>query len=124
MNHESPNYVYAENSSIFELKRMLDDKKIPYDYYDSRNTEFKLVGKVCPKIQISYPNNGKKRVCSVIQGYGTYGSEDNKLEIMGLLNPDEDGGNPDSVKGWLTAEDVFSRISKHWQQRLSTFDVR
>ena len=124
MNYESPNYIYTENSAIFELKRMLDDAKVPYDYYDSRDVNFELAGKVCPKIQISYPNNGNNMVCSVIQGYGTYGSEENKLEIMGLIDPEIDKSNPDSVKGWLSAEDVFNRISKHWQKMLSVFDVR
>lgn len=121
MIYESPNYVYTENSAIFELKRMLDSNGIPYDYYDSRDVKF---GGICPKIQISYPNNGNNRVCSVIQGYGTYGSEENNLEIMGLIDPERDESNPDSVKGWLSAEEVFNRISKHWQKMLSVFDVR
>ena len=37
-----------------------------------------------------------------------------RLEIMGLLTKEErkDG----TVKGWLTAEDVFARIKKHWEE--------
>jgi hypothetical protein len=43
-----------------------------------------------------------------------YGSEDGLLEIMGLLTPEEEGW--DEVRGWLTAEDVFSRI-KEWHAK-------
>ena len=55
-----------------------------------------------------------KIVCSVIEGYGTYGAEDDRLEIMGLLISEEEAN--DTVAGWLTAEDVFSRIKKHYEE--------
>ena len=42
---------------------------------------------------------------------GTYGSEEDKLEITGLLTEIEE--EEDSVRGWLTAEEVFKRIKKH-----------
>lgn len=46
-----------------------------------------------------------------IEHYGSYGKDEDKLEIMGLLTPDEE--EHDSVLGYLTAEDVFERIRKH-----------
>lgn len=70
------------------------------------------------KYQIFYPSmqvsiHGIRYSCSVIQGTGTYGCEDNLLEISGLLSPEEKAF--DDVKGWLTAEDVFERIKKHYE---------
>lgn len=32
---------------------------------------------------------------------------------MGLLTPEE--AEQDSVCGWLTADNVFERIKKHWE---------
>ena len=67
------------------------------------------------KYHIEYPCSYKKnqdRVCSVVQGYGTYGAENNLLEIMGLLTPEEE--KDDTVVGWLTAEEVFERIKHHY----------
>lgn len=60
------------------------------------------------QICVYYPDG--KRMISVIEGYGTYGVEDDLLEIMGLLTPEE--LEWDSVRGWLTAEDVFGRIAR------------
>lgn len=64
--------------------------------------------------QVCYPKNGDERVCSCIEHYGSYGKDDDKLEIMGLLTTEEQEHG--SVVGWLTADEVFSRISKHWQE--------
>lgn len=50
-------------------------------------------------------------VCSVIQGYGTYGGNQNLLEIFGLTGTDND------VEGWLSAAEVFGRIKKHWEEK-------
>lgn len=47
----------------------------------------------------------------------SYGSAFDKLEIMGLLTKEEqleDVGDESSVKGYLSATDVFGRISKHY----------
>lgn len=70
------------------------------------------------KYHIEYPCSYKKncdRVCSVIQGYGTYGAENDLLEIMGLLTDEEE--KDDSVAGYLTAKDVFVRINKHYAKQ-------
>lgn len=60
------------------------------------------------QIKIYYKNDDN--FFSVIQGYGTYGNEQNLLEIMGLLTPEEE--EVDDVCGFLTAENVFERIVK------------
>lgn len=61
--------------------------------------------------QICYPNNAERQ-CSVIEHYISYGNEDDLLEIMGLLTPEEE--KYDRVKGYLTAEEVFKRIKEHY----------
>ena len=64
-------------------------------------------------MQVSYPcNDYDKRVCDAVCFPGSYGFEAGLLEIMGLVDEEEVG---DSVEGWLTAEEVFNRISCHWQ---------
>lgn len=49
-----------------------------------------------------------------IEHYVSYGNEQDKLEIMGLLTPEEKKN--DSVLGYLSAEEVFSRINRHWKE--------
>ncbi len=90
---------------IDKLKKMLDDADIPYEYSHT------ILGHdhICyPEGLISY------RRCSVIFGSGTYGYEKGLLEIMGLLTPEEE--EMDSVVGYLSAENVFERISKDWAE--------
>jgi len=63
-------------------------------------------------LQINYPSV-ENRICDVICHSYSYGHEKGLLEIMGLVNHKITG---DSVEGWLTAEDVFKRISKHYRR--------
>lgn len=102
---------------ILEIKRlaeMLKEAGIPFQwdvqdyrpYFDDW------------RYQIFYPNmqvsiHGIRYSCSVVQGTGTYGYDDNLLEISGLLSPEE--MEFDDVKGWMTAEEVFERIKKHYE---------
>lgn len=99
-------------TEIFKLKEMLTSSGIPFDYRDDTHI-FEYIGE--EKYQIEYPcsyHNGE-RICSIVQGSGTYGAEQNLLEIMGLLTPEE--SKQDSVCGWLSADNVFERIKKHWE---------
>lgn len=86
---------------IFTLKSMLEEAGIPFAFLDGFLGGFRL----------RYPSD-TQCVCSVIQHRYSYGNYDDKLEIMGLAKDKED-----SVEGWLTAEDVFSRIQKHYDER-------
>lgn len=52
-------------------------------------------------------------ICSAIETPFSYGHENDRIEIMGLLTEEEEA-NFDSVTGNLTAEDVFERIKAHW----------
>lgn len=88
-------------NEILRLKEMLIQQKIPFDF-----SEFHGGYHIC------YPNKDNV-ICSVIEHDGSYGREDDKLEIQGLLTEQELEETDDTVLGYLTAEDVFARISKH-----------
>lgn len=90
-------------NEILRLKEMLIHHQIPFEF-----SEFQGGYHVC------YPNKDNV-ICSVIEHDGSYGREEDKLEIQGLLTEQELKETDDTVLGYLTAEDVFARISKHWE---------
>ena len=109
----------SEYKEIFKLKRMLEDAHIPFDWEESfgySKHDLEELRRVAPDLldhyHIMYPCKGNLQICSVIEGYGTFGATDDKLEIMGLLTPEE--RDDDCVLGYLTAENVFSRIQNHY----------
>lgn len=90
---------------IFKLKEMLEKAQIPFvfkEHNDARNG-----------YQILYPADGIKRQCSVIEHSYSYGNEQDLLEIMGLLTDEE--VEVDDVVGFLSAENVFKRIKKDYE---------
>lgn len=90
-------------NEILRLKEMLTQHQIPFDF-----SEFHGGYHIC------YPSEDNV-ICSVIEHDGSYGREEDKLEIQGLLTEQELEETDDTVLGYLTAEDVFARISKHWE---------
>lgn len=64
--------------------------------------------------QVCYPCEGNGRIMDAIEHYGSYGKEEDLLEIMGLLTPEEEA--QDSVLGHLSAQDVFIRIERHYME--------
>lgn len=93
---------------IFKLKKMLEDAKIPFDFFEM-DPQARLIIPEWEHWHINYPSK-KNCIISIIEGVGTYGEEDDKLEIMGGLTEEE--AKHDAVVGWLTAENVFNRIKK------------
>ena len=93
---------------------MLEKKKIPLTLHVQviRN---QILFPTIWSIRNKYKLDGS-RVISVVEGIGSYGREADKLEIMGLLTPEE--AERDSVAGWLTADDVFRRIKEHYENEL------
>ena len=92
------NYV-----QIFKLKSMLEKAKIPFDFES-----------IYGGYLLCYPSNIEKScACSVIEHKFSYGFTNGLLEIMGLLTNKE--FKNDEVVGYLTAEEVFNRINKHWK---------
>lgn len=59
--------------------------------------------------QIWYPSRDES-VCDVICHKYSYGYECGLLEMMGLTTTEDD------VDGYLTPEEVFERIWRHWQK--------
>ena len=94
---------------IFRLKKMLEDDNIPFDFFEMDPDARKII----PEFEhwhINYPNRNKF-IVSVVEGIGTYGEQDDKLEIMGGLTEEEKEEGYEVI-GWLTAEEVFERIKK------------
>ncbi len=108
---------------IFKLKKMLEEAGIPFSwnegwgYGKEREEELR---KVAPDLvehyQICYPVfDPEHRWISVIEGFGTFGAEQDRLEIMGGFTPWEQFKYDDLVMGHLTAKNVFKRIKNHWE---------
>lgn len=104
-----------EFKEIFRLRDMLDKKNIKYVFED--NTY--LIGeKEFTSYHIWLFDNEEEKMkdnffISIIQNFGSYGREQDLLEIMGLLTKKE---QPCGVAGYLTAENVFKRIKKHLKE--------
>ena len=102
----NPDGTWAVNPAykeIHKLREMLVSAGIPHEV--KRNADGWHIG--YPTLDL----NGD-RVCSIVENMISYGHENDLLEIMGLLTPEEE--EEDAVMGWLTAEDVFGRIKAHW----------
>ena len=125
----------SKYKEIFKLKEMLEIAEIPYIFIDRFEEDRKLMKnneylkdkeyyqillfddfrEVIEHYDVYKVFNNEKRIISIVQGYRTYGEEDDLLEIMGLLTEEEE--KIDSVTGYLTAEDVFNRIVKYFKNK-------
>lgn len=105
-NYRTNMYTLPINNyrTIFKLKAMLESEHIPFVFKDRSFERYLFYTLSYP---VAHSKNG--RVCTVIQGYCTYGSEKGLLETMGLLMPDEE-----KCRCALTVNDVFNRIKAHW----------
>lgn len=104
--------IYRE---ILKLECMLSEANIPH-----------TLGRIYDGWQVCYPTNDPcTRVMDAIEHFGSYGKDIDKIEIMGLLTPYEE--EHDYVLGYLTAEEVFKRIKKHydgeWNSYISSLSV-
>ena len=129
----------SKYKEIFKLKEMLEKAEIPYIFIDRVEEDRKLMKnneylneylkdkeyyqillfddfrEVMERYNTYKVFDNEKIIISIVQGYGTYGEEDDLLEIMGLLTEEEE--KIDSVTGYLTAEDVFNRIVKYFKNK-------
>ena len=90
---------------IHKLRKMLMFAQIPHTFT-----------RLFDGWQVCYPEDRQSDncVCDAVQHFGSYGSEDDRLELMGLLSEEENeeyGG----VLSYLTAQEVFDRIEAHWK---------
>lgn len=88
---------------IFKLKEMLECEGIPFEFREVTDFE---------GYQLFYPNV-ENNVCDIILHNGSYGREQGLLEIMGLVDKEKVG---DDVEGYLTADECFNRIKKHFEE--------
>ncbi len=96
----------TEYFEIMKLALRLKEMDVPFEFFaidESHKHGF----------QILYPN-AKSRVCSVIENDYSYGHEKDLLEIKGLVTDEEQSLVDDDVLGYLTADDVYKRIKKHY----------
>ena len=89
-----------ENNEMDKLIPMLCKADIPFDLAIHMG-----------RPQIIYPSI-ENCVCDAVLHWGSYGRERGLLEIMGLCDAEDD------VEGWMTAEEVFARISEHYKKNL------
>jgi hypothetical protein len=77
------------------------------------NIPFELTTDCCgnENNQVWYPSHDEN-ICDVICHAFSYGGDKGLLEMMGLTDDDYD-----DVEGWLTADEVFSRIYTHYMNR-------
>lgn len=116
---------------IERLHEMLTDAGIEHEWRDRTPPGYDRMLRENPRLfdernwgwqVIVYKENGD-RLVSAVEGWGTYGygnathgidgsdeTDGDLIEIMGLLTPDEE--ECDIVVGYLTAEEVFRRITE------------
>ena len=97
-----------KKTELDKLEDYLIDKRITYERFDE-DEERDEIGRIlkCDRHQICVPEDGEGCRWDAICQRGSYGHERGLLEIYGELIVEEDG---DSVKGYLTADDVIKRI--------------
>lgn len=112
-------------TEIFKLKVMLDKENIPYTFLDRSFIDYEKHELQYPFYQIIVyePIEYEEpiRLISVIQGHGSYGENLDLLEIQGCLTNKEE--EQDSVKGYLTAKEVFKRIKKQYYAILEAENI-
>ena len=86
--------VDPKYQEILKLHTMLLDEDIPHD-----------IERALDGWRISYPSSGLNRVFSIVENRLSLGSIDDHIEIELY-----------SLQGYLTAENVFNKIKKHYEE--------
>lgn len=108
---------------IHRLHEMLNEAGIPHEFLDRTPPTGWPDHRVKWGYQVIVYHPDGEPMISAAEGAGSYGfggwdhgmfgtdeKDGDLIEIMGLLTPEEEKNN--SVAGYLTAEEVFSRIQK------------
>lgn len=95
---------------IEKLHFLLSEADIPHKFIDRG-----IIKQIC------YPSSSNI-IASVIFGEGTFGFKSGLLEIYGLLTDKE--AEIDDVAGYLSAEEIFERIFKHYREEIKNEEVR
>lgn len=107
----------SKGLEILKLRDMLDEAHIPY--YFNHIAEFGGYNDKPAYQIIIYDEQIKHRLCDVIYHIGSYGFDQNQLEIMGALTNEEN--EDDSVLGYLTADEVFKRFKYCYEHNTSFY---
>lgn len=120
--------VSRKYKEIFKLKKMLEDANIPFEFIEGFGfADDKYLKVICPDLldhyQLCYPKKGEDQYISVIEGFGTYGEERDRLEILGGFTPMEELENGRTTPiGGLTAKNVFKRIKDHYEKERKLYE--
>ena len=95
--------IRRKYNEIFRLKKMLEEDAIPFCF-------MMMLG----GFHLIYPAEGAV-ICSVIEHDGSYGRDQDLLEIQGLMTQGEMEDSGDTVLGYLSAENVFNRIKRQYR---------
>lgn len=110
--HQDHNKLNCSYKEILKLNIMLDNAKIPH-----------TMRRLDDGWQVIYtPYHPDSWVADAIETRYSYGVDDDLLELAGRLLTEEEL-KQDSVVGGLTANDVFERISKHWEEHKKEIDA-
>ena len=105
ISHQDHNKLNPSYNEILKLNMMLDNAKIPH-----------MMRRLDDGWQVIYtPYHPDSWVADAIETRYSYGAKDDLLELAGRLLTGEELKRS-SVVGELTANDVFQRISKHWEE--------
>lgn len=105
ISHQNHNKLNPSYNEILKLNTMLDDAKIPH-----------MTRRLDDGWQVIYtPYHPDSWVADAIETRYSYGAKDDLLELAGRLLTGEELKRG-SVVGELTANDVFQRILKHWEE--------
>lgn len=93
-------------NEILKLRDMLQRADIPFDFDDFMDGYRLMINKDLWAVQFS----------------GSYGHEQDKIEIRGGLTKRELDQQP--VKGWLTADEVFKRFEFCYENKTTLYDAK
>ena len=98
-----------------QLEYLLTKAYIPYEEIITRPNIYQGEPIEFYHLQICYPNQ-KYKISDVVIFRGSYGVEEGTLEMMGLVDEEKYG---DTVRGHMTAQEVFDIWKADWERRMS-----
>ena len=106
-------FLYAETNKrykeILKLDALLTEEKVNH-----------ILGRFIDGwIVIVYTPDGENRLCDAVEHFGSYGQEEDKLEIMGALTESELKDGP--VLGCLTAKKCAKRFAYCYRKGSSVY---
>lgn len=112
-------------TEILRLKEMLEEANIPFTFTDDFFNVKEKIDTGAPIAKVFYSHQYPAYqirlgdLADAIEHRGSYGNEQDLIEIMGGLTEEE--MEYDSVLGYLTAEEVFKRFKYCWEHQTSVY---